>query len=193
MEMTPPRGAGGRVPETQLAEPLVLRPRRGLVEGPVGTEHLEPKVMDTLRHLVARPGRTVLREELLDAVWEGRFGGDESLTRAVSVLRKALAEVAPEVRIETIPKRGYRVVGLYPQAPSDDALITITVRRSALAFGLVVMVVVTGLAARHGPRMAEGVEGIARRVIATDAQEAPAGDAAPADASPIPEAARKIG
>ncbi|MBW8881552.1 MAG: winged helix-turn-helix domain-containing protein [Asticcacaulis sp.] len=66
---------------------------------------LEPKVMAVLCHLAAHPGAVVSRDDLIDAVWAVEYGGDESLTRAVSILRKTLTADA----IETVSKRGYRL------------------------------------------------------------------------------------
>ena len=71
---------------------------------------LEPLVMDLLCILAERPGHVMKREELIDRLWHVDHGGDESLTRAVSMLRKTLRSAgAGEDYIETIPKRGYRL------------------------------------------------------------------------------------
>ena len=53
----------------------------------------------------------VSRDEIIDAVWEGRFIAETTLTRAIADLRRALGDSqrAPQY-IETIPKRGYRLV-----------------------------------------------------------------------------------
>lgn len=73
-----------------------------------GQSQLEPKVMHLLQVLAAEAGHTVTRETLIDSVWGVQFGGDESLTRAVSLLRKAL-QVPHGLGdvIKTIPRRGY--------------------------------------------------------------------------------------
>jgi DNA-binding winged helix-turn-helix (wHTH) protein/TolB-like protein/Tfp pilus assembly protein PilF len=69
--------------------------------------HLEPKVVDLLLALARRAGQVASREELLSQVWPGVVVGDDVLTQGVIKLRKALGE--PE-HIQTIPKRGYRLV-----------------------------------------------------------------------------------
>ena len=72
---------------------------------------VEPKAMDLLVFLAARPGKVVGRAELLACVWPGVVVGDEALTQAVTKLRRALADQArAPAYIETIPKRGYRLV-----------------------------------------------------------------------------------
>lgn len=75
--------------------------------------HLEPKIMRLLVTLVKNANKVVLRGKLIDVVWGVEVGGDESLTRAISLLRKALNDDrGARVLIETIPKEGYRLVAV---------------------------------------------------------------------------------
>lgn len=77
-----------------------------LLTGPKGETRLEPRVMDVLCQLAESAGQVVLREDMLD-----EHGSDEGLTRAISILRKAYKNVGNDDKfIETIPKRGYRLV-----------------------------------------------------------------------------------
>lgn len=72
---------------------------------------LEPRVMDVLVYLAAHPERVVSKEELIEAVWGGSFVEEGALSQAVHSLRKALGDDARQPRyIQTIPKRGYRLV-----------------------------------------------------------------------------------
>jgi adenylate cyclase len=72
---------------------------------------LEPRVMDVLVYLAARPETVVSKEELLQAVWGGAFVEEGALSQAIHSLRKALGDDARQSRyIQTIPKRGYRLV-----------------------------------------------------------------------------------
>src|SRR5262245_22698064 len=67
--------------------------------------------MDLLVFLANTGGRVVSKEELIDAVWDGRFIADTTLTRAVADLRRALGDDRRSPRyIETIAKRGYRLI-----------------------------------------------------------------------------------
>lgn len=89
------------------------------IEGDDGVYSVEPMVLEVLRVLLEKPGEVVLREELIDQVWGVSYGGDERLSRAISLLRKALGEDARSNRyIETIPKRGYRLIAA-PAGASD--------------------------------------------------------------------------
>jgi TolB-like protein/DNA-binding winged helix-turn-helix (wHTH) protein/thioredoxin-like negative regulator of GroEL len=72
---------------------------------------LEPKTAELVAYLASRSGTVISRGELLDAVWPGMVVGDEAITNAVAKLRKALGDDSRTNRlIETVPKRGYRVV-----------------------------------------------------------------------------------
>lgn len=86
-------------------------PQRCVIEGPDGEISLQPKIMEVLCELVRHQGEVLSRAELIDLVWGVEFGGDESLTRAISQLRKAFGDTKEEPRyVETIPKRGYRLL-----------------------------------------------------------------------------------
>ncbi|MGB3627594.1 MAG: winged helix-turn-helix domain-containing protein [Henriciella sp.] len=89
----------------------MIRPDQLIVDGPGGEISIEPKVMQVLVVLAAHAGETVLREDLIQSVWERNFGADESLTRAVSHLRKLFRDKhnIPSA-IETVPKHGYRLI-----------------------------------------------------------------------------------
>jgi DNA-binding winged helix-turn-helix (wHTH) protein len=87
---------------------------------------LEPRIMELLELLVSREGRVVSKTEILESVWSGRFVVESVLTRAVSLIRRALGDNARSpVFIETIPRRGYRVIApvrrLEPPATSSSA------------------------------------------------------------------------
>lgn len=94
------------------------------IRGPEGSTTLEPKIMAVLEVLVSRAPSVVSRKTLVDEVWGGESGGDESLSRAVSLLRKAFGDRrGRQTHIETIPRRGYRLVASLddPQPDSDGA------------------------------------------------------------------------
>lgn len=66
--------------------------------------------MDVLCVLAQHAGLVLSRHALADRVWGSVHGSDESLTRAISLLRKAFRQAGvADLYIETIPKRGYRL------------------------------------------------------------------------------------
>jgi len=80
---------------------------------------LRPKVMDVLVLLAEHAGEVVAKETIVDAVWAKKFLADSALTRAVFELREALGDEAHGSRyIETIPKRGYRLVAQVTDVPA---------------------------------------------------------------------------
>lgn len=107
-------------------EPFVLgdwtvHPVTGTLTGPAGQRRLTPKLADLLVALVRRAGQVATRDELLREVWGERSAvSDEPLTRAVAELRKILGDDRAEpAYIETIPKRGYRVIAaVHTAAPA---------------------------------------------------------------------------
>ncbi len=72
---------------------------------------LEPRLMHLLCFLAANPGRTLSRDDLVAELWPCVIVTENSLTRAVSELRKRLCVADGDpVKIETVPKKGYRLV-----------------------------------------------------------------------------------
>jgi DNA-binding winged helix-turn-helix (wHTH) protein len=76
------------------------------LRGPSGQMDLRPKSFEVLRYLVEHAGRVVTKEEVINAVWPNVTVTDESLSRCVSDVRRALADQDQQV-IKTIPRRGY--------------------------------------------------------------------------------------
>ena len=72
---------------------------------------VEPKVMDLLFLLGSEPGRVFSRIEILAALWPNVVVGEDTLARYIFKLRRTLNDdrAAPRY-IETIPKRGYRLL-----------------------------------------------------------------------------------
>ncbi len=51
---------------------------------------VEPKVLDLLLYLIERRDRVVSKDELVDAVWQGRFISDAAISSTVAAARRAL-------------------------------------------------------------------------------------------------------
>ncbi len=91
---------------------------------------LKPKQFDLLSFFVANAGRTVKKNELLEAVWPNAYVDESTLARNVSWLRALLDDGATGSKfIETVPKLGYRFTGdgslsaSGPQAESDTLVV----------------------------------------------------------------------
>ena len=83
---------------------------------------LPPKAADTLLLLVQNAGNVVEKQDLLKHVWRDAFVEEGSLTRTISILRKALEDAAHgQEFISTIAKRGYRFVAPVMEIPGEPA------------------------------------------------------------------------
>jgi len=81
------------------------------IDGPMGLQSIEPKIMKLLRVLTENAGEVMTREELISAVWGVEYGGDESLSRGISILRKVLGDKKGDHRhIVTVSRVGYRLI-----------------------------------------------------------------------------------
>jgi TolB-like protein/DNA-binding winged helix-turn-helix (wHTH) protein len=70
---------------------------------------LSSRVFDTLLYLVGNAGRLVEKDELINAVWAGRYVEESNLSQTVFVLRKALKDAGEDdTLIATISGQGYR-------------------------------------------------------------------------------------
>src|SRR5947199_745647 len=111
-------------PGVRLAE-WEVRPEDGSLRSPQAAHRLEPLLMALLVFLASRAGQVVSKQQLLDAVWEGRFVSDETIKGSLYQLRKVLGDDPRRPRfVETLPKRGYRLlvppVPLAAAAPAPD-------------------------------------------------------------------------
>jgi len=95
-----------------------VHPELNRIDGPGGPVPVEPKVMEVLVHLAGRQGEVASKEELVRVVWEGRFVSDDVVWRSIRELRRALGDDAHW--IETIPKRGYRLLVRDPFPPLPE-------------------------------------------------------------------------
>src|SRR5262245_44095690 len=81
---------------------------------------VEPQVFDLLVHLVQNRERVVTKDDLLDAVWSGRFVSESNLTTRINAARKAIGDSGQEQRlIRTVSRKGFRFVGVVTIAAED--------------------------------------------------------------------------
>ena len=74
--------------------------------------HVEPQVFDLLVYLIRNRHRTVSKDELFDAIWQGRVVSEATLSSRISAARRALGDSGNDQSfIRTLHKRGFRFVG----------------------------------------------------------------------------------
>lgn len=86
---------------------------------------VEPRTMELLVYLAQRAGQVVSTEDLIRDVWHGRVFDDGIVYHKINQLRKALGDDSRAPRfIETIPKRGYRMIAPVVEALSAADFVT---------------------------------------------------------------------
>ena len=107
--------------------------------------------------LLERPGEVVTREELVENLWpKGTFVEFEhSLNTSINKLRRALNDSAAHPRyIETVPRRGYRFIGMFEGFSSPRRNRVALKLLGAILF-LALALAAVYLAARATPRVSE--------------------------------------
>jgi TolB-like protein/DNA-binding winged helix-turn-helix (wHTH) protein/Flp pilus assembly protein TadD len=99
----------------------LVRPSLNTVSRNGASIHLQPKVMEVLVSLAHQPGEAIPKDHLLKTVWPDTFVTDDVLVGSISELRRVFEDDAREPRfIQTIPKRGYRLIA--PVEPANGVL-----------------------------------------------------------------------
>lgn len=78
-----------------------------------GSEYpIEPQVFDLIVYLIDNRNRVVLRDELLDKLWNGRIVSDGAINARIKLARSALGDSGKLQKfIKTIHRRGYQFIG----------------------------------------------------------------------------------
>lgn len=93
-------------------EDFLLDPERRELRHADTLVALEPQVFDLLTYLVRNRERVVTRDNLLDAIWNGRVVSESTLTSRINAARRAINDNGEEQRlIRTIARKGVRFVG----------------------------------------------------------------------------------
>ncbi|MEO1246381.1 MAG: winged helix-turn-helix domain-containing protein [Pseudomonadota bacterium] len=138
-----------------LVQPSLGRVSAGGIE-----HHVEPKVMNVLVYLAESGGEVVSRDAIVERVWEGRPVSDDGLSRCIKELRKVLGDDARTPSfIETVPKRGYRLLPNVelstPDSRTDGAHRSWSARATAAVAVVLAVVLVAVWFSRDVPEPAE--------------------------------------
>ena len=81
---------------------------------------VEPQVFDVLVYLVQNRDRVVSKDDLIASVWDKRIVSESTLASRINAARKAIGDNGKEQRlVRTIPRRGFRFVGIVQTQPID--------------------------------------------------------------------------
>ncbi len=93
-------------------EDFVLDPSRRELRRADGLVAVEPQVFDMLEYLIKHRDRVVTRDDLLDAVWNGRVVSESTLSSRINAARRAINDSGEAQRlIRTVARKGLRFVG----------------------------------------------------------------------------------
>ena len=71
-----------------------------------------PQVFDLLDYLIRNRERVVSKDELINAIWNGRIVSEAALTTRLNVARNAIGDSGEQQRlVKTLPRKGFRFVG----------------------------------------------------------------------------------
>jgi len=70
---------------------------------------LRPQAMHVLHQLISNRGKPVLKETIVENVWNGTVVTDDSLVKAIGDIRKVLGDKKHDI-VKTVHKRGYLIV-----------------------------------------------------------------------------------
>jgi DNA-binding winged helix-turn-helix (wHTH) protein len=119
-------GEEGLKPMTEQQNPAYrfadfeLQPRERRLLQAGETIPLTPKVFEILQLLVSRAGHAVSKDDMMAAIWPGRFIAESNLTKHIWTLRQSLGEGEQGGRFfETVPKLGYRYTAAVSRGASS--------------------------------------------------------------------------
>lgn len=122
----------------------VIDPDRNLLIRGNKSVTVEQKAMDVLLFLVRHEGRVATRDAILDEVWEETYVTEESLTRCISLLRKALDDhPSRPAYIKTIKGKGYELIA--PVSRPEQKASTASSPPARQSFPVPVWAIVSGL------------------------------------------------
>ena len=116
---------------------LLIEPAKGRITSRDGNIHLPPQAAEVLLCLASRPGELVTRQSLLEEAWGADLGSTEALSRAIGEIRHALGDHSDDPEfIQTLPKRGYRLLITPVLSGADRSTIVIGAQNGATDLGL---------------------------------------------------------
>ena len=97
--------------------------RRELHRG-ADTVSIAPQVFDLLDYLIRNRERVVSKDDLINAIWNGRIVSDAALTTRLNAARGAIGDSGEQQRlIKTLPRKGFRFVGDVREEQRADTAI----------------------------------------------------------------------
>ena len=116
--------------------PFELDPNRRELRRAGEAVHLEPQVFDVIVHLVRHRDRIVSKDELIDAIWNGRAISEAALSSRINGARRALGDNGNDQNlIKTLHKHGFRFVADVQEIGDNEPGATFVVSEIAVSSG----------------------------------------------------------
>src|SRR5271166_6164497 len=82
---------------------------------------VQPQVFDVLAFLIANRGRVVSKDEIIEAVWDGRVVSESTLTSRINAARSAVGDSGEAQRlIKTASRKGFRFIGTVRETAATE-------------------------------------------------------------------------
>jgi TolB-like protein len=86
-----------------------------------------PQVFDLLHYLILNRERVVSKDDLVNAIWNGRSISEAALTTRLNAVRRAIGDTGDEQRlIKTLPRKGLRFVGSVREGHQPSEVVSDT-------------------------------------------------------------------
>ncbi len=90
--------------------------------------------MRVLVALASAKGKVLSRDDLIELCWDGQIVGNNAVDRVISRLRQVFSDLSADaVRIDTITKVGFRLIGIAPDLPAAPSPLAPTAAAMAVA------------------------------------------------------------
>jgi TolB-like protein/Flp pilus assembly protein TadD len=90
-----------------------------------------PQVFDLLEYLIRNRERVVSKDDLINAIWNGRIVSEAALTTRLNAARGAISDSGEQQRlIKTLPRKGFRFVGPVQEAQRPTVAPVVSVEQS---------------------------------------------------------------
>ena len=123
-----------------------VKPALDRLERGANSVTIEPSAMAVLVYLARHANQVVSAEDLTKDLWQKKVVGDDAVYQRIHRLRSVLEDDARHARfIETIPKKGYRLIAPVKFTADGEPGIPTASRRPAIVSALIVFALFAGL------------------------------------------------